>query len=552
MDVSPQRSSEPGLAPAREMPERGRKLVSTHAYITGMISMPDRPLPTLLPTCPTSIPAFLVWALASFVWMVGPGSALLAAQERLSLEDAIELARMNNPGLQIVQGQENVAEWEVRSAWGDLLPSFSLGSGVSWQGAGEQRIGSLTAGQLGFADQPSFLFSNFNLGLDYTLSGRTLRAPARAQASRQATRARSRGAEADLIMEVTGAYLDLLRQDEEVELTERELERAEANLRLAQGQEIVGAATRLDVMQAEVQVGRAEVAALQAEQGIRTARLVLLQSMGVELDREIEPTTDFQVEPVSRTEEELFQLAVNRSPDLEVLRAEESAASVEVSSARSAYYPSLSVQAGWSGFTRRASQSDFLLRQLDGQVEQQVSQCEFTNEIFRRLAEPLPEQDCQRFRLTDGQRDAALSENERFPFDFTRQPPQITLSLSVPIFQGLNRQHQLESARLERRNAAHRFRERQTAVRVEIASLLAEARTAYETVQMEARNQELLQAQLRLARDEFELGNIAFLQVAEAEAELARADRDHTEAVFRYHETTAQIEALVGLQPGAF
>jgi len=306
----------------------------------------------------------------------------------------------------------------------------------------------------------------------------------------------------------------------------------------------------LDVKQAEVQVGRAEVAVLQADQGVRIARLGLLRRMGVELDRNIIPTTEFQVEPIRRSEEALFQLALNRSPRLQALRADEATASVEVSSARSAYYPSLSLQAGWSGFTRRASQSDFLLRQLDGQVQQQVGQCEFQNEIFRRLAEPLPEQDCDRFLLTDQQQAAALSENRRFPFDFTRQPPQVSLTISLPIFQGLDRQRQLESARLERTNAGYRLREQELNLRVEIAGLLAEARTAYETARMETSNQELAEAQLRLARAEFEVGNIAFLQLAEAETVRARADRDHLEAVFRYHETIARLEALVGLAPG--
>lgn len=474
----------------------------------------------------------------------------LAAQERLTLQDAIALARANNPELQIVRGQEEVAHWEARSAVGSLLPSLSVGSGVSWQGAGEQRFGSLTAGQLGFGDQPSFLFSTFNVGLDYTLSGRALRAPARANASRDATRARSRSAEADLVLEVTAAYLDVLRQDEQTSLTRSELERARANLRLARGREAVGAATSLDVKQAEVQVGRAEVSVLQAEQGVRITRLGLLRRMGVELDRDVALVTGFQVEPVRRTEQELFGIALDRSPRLEALRAEETAASVEVASARSAYYPSLSVQGGWSGFTRRASQSDFLLQQLDGQVQQQVSQCEFQNELFRRLAEPLPEQDCQRLLLTDQQREAALGENQRFPLDFIRQPPQFSLTLSVPIFQGLNRQHQLEAARVERRNAGHRLREQELTLRVEIAGLLAEARTTFEMAQMETRNQELAEAQLRLARAEFEVGNIAFLQLAEAETMRAQADRDHLEAVFRHHETIARLEALVGLAPG--
>jgi outer membrane protein len=492
----------------------------------------------------TSLPALVVPLLLGLV-LSG-----VAAQEPLSLEEAIALARSHNPGLQIVRSDEEVSDWDVRSARGSLLPSLSANSGLAWQGAGEQRFGSLTAGQLGFGDQPSFLFSTFNLGLDYTLSGRTLRAPARAEAMRSATRSRIRTAEAELVLEVTGRYLDLLRQSQEEALARQELARAEANLRLARAREAVGAATPLEVKQAEVQVGRAEVALLQAEQGIRIARLSLLQRMGTELDREIAPTTEFDLTPVPWTEEELFRRALDRSPRLEALRADESAADVEVAAARSAYFPSLSVQAGWSGFTRRANQSDFLLRQIEGQVDQQMAQCELQNELFRRLAEPLPAQDCTRFLLTPDQRDAVLAENRRFPFDLTRQPPQLSLTLSLPIFQGLDRQRQLEAARVERSNTRHRLREQELALRVEIAGLLAEARTAFQRVRMEEGNQELAQGQLRLARAEFEVGNIAFLQLAEAETVRAQADRDHVDAVFRYHETIARLEAAVGVGPG--
>jgi outer membrane protein len=473
-------------------------------------------------------------------------AAPVSAQEPLTLEEALSLARGENPNVQISAGEAEVADWEVRSAMGSLLPSASASSGFAWQGSGEQRFGSLTAGQLGFGDEPSYLFSSYSLGLNYTLSGSTLRAPSRARASRGAALARSDETRITVELEVTRAYLDLQRQGALVGLVARELERAEANLRLAEAQEAVGSATPLAVRQAEVQVGRAEVAVLQAEQAVRSARLTLLQRMGVELDREVEPVTEFPVEPVRESEEALVRMAMDRNPGLSALRSAEEVAAVDVSSARSAYYPTLSLQAGISGFTRRASESNFLLAQVERQEQQLLGQCQFQNELFRRLAEPLPTEDCDRYRLTDSQRQAALDQNRRFPFDFTRQPAQASLTLSLPLFQGLDRQYQLEQAQVQRTNAVHRLREQERAVRVEVSQLTAAAHTAYRTVELEERNRELAEAQLRLARAQFELGDSNFLELVEAEAIRAQADRDYLEAVYQLHEHRARLQALLG------
>ena len=137
----------------------------------------------------------------------------------LTLEEAIEIARQNNPGLQAARNDEDVANWNVRSAYGALFPSASVNGGVSWQGAGEQTFGSLTAEQLGFADQPSFLFSNYNVSLDYQINGRTLMAPGQAKADRAATYAQIARAEAGLIFRVTQGYIDVLRQIEQVRVS---------------------------------------------------------------------------------------------------------------------------------------------------------------------------------------------------------------------------------------------------------------------------------------------------------------------------------------------
>ena len=79
----------------------------------------------------------------------------------LSLEEAREIARANNPGYRQVRNDIELADWGVRQAYGSLLPSATASGGSSWQGAGEQQFGSLTLGDLGFLNQPSYYFSNY-------------------------------------------------------------------------------------------------------------------------------------------------------------------------------------------------------------------------------------------------------------------------------------------------------------------------------------------------------------------------------------------------------
>ena len=198
-------------------------------------------------------------------------------------EEAIEIARSNNPTFQAIRNNEALADWDVKAAYGSLLPSASTNFSLSWQGAGEQTFGSLTAEELGFADQPSFMFSRYGLNLNYSINGSALLAPGQAKISRVATRADVAFGSSELISQVTQNYIEVLRQTEQVRVSEQQRERARFNLRLAEAQLQVGTATAVDVAQAAVALGRAEVTILQTTNALETARIRLLQRMGVDL-----------------------------------------------------------------------------------------------------------------------------------------------------------------------------------------------------------------------------------------------------------------------------
>lgn len=475
--------------------------------------------------------------------------APLGAQEvpaSLSLDDALDIARRNNPAYLQAENDRHQADWDVRQAYGQLLPTASASSSVGWQGVGEQSFGTLTLGDLGFGDLPSYYTSSYRVGLNYFLSYSTLMGPSQAKAQRNTTQALIRISEAALVSQVTNAYLDVLRQAQGVRLAEQQLENSSFNLRLAQGQLEVGQVTPIDVGLAEVQVGRSEVTVLQARNAVETARMRLLQQMGVAVGHEMDLSTTFELTEPTWGMDELFDMALEGNPTLQARTRSKESADIGVKTARSAYYPTLSVSTGWSGFSREASNTDLQLAQAEAQVAGAVGSCASTNELYSRLADPLPLLDCTRFAFTDADRQQIVSQNDQFPFNFQKSPPSVSLSVSIPIFQGLTRQRNLEAAKLQRDDLIHQVREQEIALEADISVGLANVRTAYQSALLEERNRALAERQLDLARERYRLNAITFVELVASQTALAQADRDYTGAVFAYHDTVTNLEALIG------
>ena len=493
--------------------------------------------------------ALLLGSLGAWTPAAAVGQSIVGREQvpaSLTLEDALQIALRNNPALQIARNDVPVANWNVRSAYADWLPTASARSSVEWQGAGEQRFGSITAEQLGFQDQPSFYFSSYNVGLNYSLSGRSLLAPGQAKRDREATWAQVGTAEANLRLGVTKAYLEVLRQIEELALSERELERAEIDLRLARGRLEVGSGNAIDVQQAEVGVGRAQVSVIQSRTTVRTARIRLLQQMGVELAAEPTLETAFVVTEPSWNAGDLYQSALDGNPGLRALRATEESARYGVRMARSSYYPSLSLSTSFNGFTRQASSTAGQEAQAIAQGQAAIRQCMTLNNLTARLADPLPPQDCSRLATSDAAIEAIRDQNNAFPFNFTNSPPSAGLTVSIPVFQGLSRQQDVEAAKARLSDSRYQVREQELALRADLESRLAIVQTAYETAVIEERNQALADEQLRLARERYRLGISSFIELSEAETVKARADRARVLAVFTYHDAVADLEAVVG------
>jgi outer membrane protein len=466
----------------------------------------------------------------------------------LSVEEAVRLARRHNPAFLMQANDEAVANWQVRAAYGALLPSLTASTGVDWQAGGIPNIGLLSGEDFGLARTPDYFFSAYNLRLNMSVSGGTFFRMAQERAAREATRARIDAAAYTLEADVTRQYLIALRARDAVALGRQELETAQEALRLAEARFSSGAATRLDVSQAEVEAGRAEVALLQAQFAEETERLRLLQRLGLELEGSVELTTRLSIFEPRWQLEELTRIAMEQHPQLVSARASEAVGRAAAPAARMTYLPTLSVGGGWSGTTRMTRDEGYLLDQVEESAQQRIRSCEATNDLYSRLAQPLPPQDCSRYVLTDEIRSGVLAANSMFPFNFTTRPPAFGVTLSMPLFNGFTREAQVQSASAAAEDARHMRREEELNRRATVSTSYLALQTAWRTVGIEQRNVAAAAEQLELARERYRLGAGSILELTQAQSSKARADQAHLSAIYSFHENLAALEAAVGRQ----
>ncbi|MDX1566538.1 MAG: TolC family protein [Longimicrobiales bacterium] len=468
---------------------------------------------------------------------------------RLTLDEALAVARQNNPAYLQARERIGAADWAVREAYGNFLPGASASMAVQYQGAGNQRIGVYTGSELGGTSTDYYL-SYYSLGLGYSLSGSDFYRLSSSRAGRRAAGAQVEAAAFELEARVTNRYLEALRTEESAEVARSQLDRADENLELVRARFAAGAVPGTDVRQAEVERGRAAVAVVRAENQARVERFRLMEEMGRHTTREIALVDELEVFEPEIDADGLVARALEAHPRLHSARETERAGRARVREAQSSYLPTLSANVGWSGFARELGNTDFLIGRAQSSVESERESCMFYNQISAGLSQPLDgyPRSCSSITLSESDRAQLLESNKVFPFDFEKQPISATLQLSFPIFEGFSRQRRVEEAQVQVRTAEESRRGEELRLRTEVVTAHGNLEAAWEVVEIEERNRELAQEQLQLARERYSLGAAPFLELLDAQNSVAAAERDYLNAVYDFHAARADLERASGLE----
>jgi outer membrane protein len=462
----------------------------------------------------------------------------------LSLADAIALARQHNPLYRQAIHDRSPAAWGVRNAWSSLwLPTVSASGGIGYAGPGQQNF--LTSS---FSQSVSTWSSSYNFLLDWTLNGQTLSQPGLKKAQLNAADADVTGAETNLVTAVTTQYLTVLQARDNGEVARQQLQHDQEFLKLAQARYDVGRASLIDVRQAQVARGQAQVTLLRAETAVQVEKLRLFQEIGVSAPVDlatVQLTDTFNVQTPTWRLSDLLTMAEQQNPALKALRERESAAGWGVKAASASYGPSLSLSAAWSGFTQKLSSVGGQLAAIDANAVANDSLCRYANANWLN-AGGTPALCGVYYQDTSAQKAAIRSRNSQYPFNFTPQPFQARLTVTIPLWGNFQQPLQVSQAKASQQDLQESVRARALQVQTDVNQAYLTLQTAFQAIAIQDTDRTAAREQLQLATERYRVGSGTFFELLDAQVAGLRAETDYINAVYDYHKAVSALEAAVG------
>jgi len=264
----------------------------------------------------------------------------------LTLEQCIELAFKNNPGLQIEQEKIVELENDYNIAASGLYPKLSASgyyTRVNPDRVGIQPLMRYSEESLGQIKLKQLLFD----GGKTRYSGRAASKAADAQRdSTEATRL-------DTVYIVSQSYYRVLEARELLQVGETSRSQREAFFKLTDSYQKAGKATRIESLKAEAQLLDAERSLVQAREALRISELILKKTIGVGVDAQIsiaDGLPETFAEPGS--DELLLAQMFENNPDLKKSAQFKEQARLSIDSASGSYLPEISLQGSY-GYRQR-------------------------------------------------------------------------------------------------------------------------------------------------------------------------------------------------------
>ncbi len=477
-------------------------------------------------------------ALSLAVLSLTAGAA--TAQSALTLDEAIGLARRNNPIYQQVANQRRSADGQLRQAYARLLPSVNANLNGRYQQTGQQFFQGVS-----LSNSSDQVTSGYNIGVNYALNAAVLFAPGLYRANRDAAEADLTGQQEFLRSVVTQQYISVLQAEARAALQDTLMLTSKGQLALAQARMAVGAGTILDIRRAEVVVGQAEVASLQQHNNAQVEKLRLFQTLGVDQPLDVRLTTRLVVTPINFGLDSLKELARGHNPGLNSLRSRQVAANAGVKAERGQYLPTINLNTGWGGQTNALTDDAVVLQRATNGFLGTRAGCFFEDSV-RSAVPGMSRLPCGALTFTAADSSAALAANNKFPFSFTKAPASFSVSVSLPLFDNLGRETRIQSAKIQQDDARYAVRGRELQLNADVTQMYLSLKTSEKTVALQETNAAKAREELSFADERYRVGAVTFLEVTTSRGSYEQAQIDRLNAIYDYHKAFALLENAVG------
>jgi outer membrane protein TolC len=251
----------------------------------------------------------------------------------LTIEEAVNIGMENAPKIVARIGEYVAAQQRVNQALAPLLPQLT-GSGSY----GRFRSVNTFTGAANVGDFGSASVTASQLLFDF---GRTWAAKDVAKSSAEALKEVLEAQKLDISQLVKTQYYTLLLSKRLVEVNVTALERAEVNLRSAQGFFQVGTQPKSFVTRAEVDVANGRVNVIRAQNAVSLARVALNTAMGIAVNAPTEVKDLLAYQQFSMDRDALVGEAIKNRPEYRQVKAQAEAADASVRQTFRDFFPNL-------------------------------------------------------------------------------------------------------------------------------------------------------------------------------------------------------------------
>jgi outer membrane protein len=464
-----------------------------------------------------------------------------APPSMLTLDDAIGIAKKNNPVYQQQLSGRTRAALALRSAYGAFLPGADASLSAGYRQGKPESFGGIA-----FGATSDVISSSWGLNFNARMSASTVAEVRRARANVDASEADVSAADVQLRAGVVGQFLTALQSAANADLQDSLLTKVRLDLALAKARVEVGSGTSLDVKRAQVAIGQQQVTALRARNTAEVDQVKLFQQLGVARPGPVKLVPLTTVSEPTFELGQLMDIARKSNPTLQGYQSRQSAATEGVRSAKGAYAPTVSLGAQLGGYTTQYKNGDYLVNQAQGSVLSSQASCYTTDSLRRGAGLSSITAKCGAMTFTPAQAQSIRDGNKTSPFGFTSSPYNLSLTLSMPLFDKFGRERNLQEAQIARDNARYDVRRQELQMAADVTSAWTSLQAAYRTVGLQEQNAAAAQEALTLAQERYRVGASVFVELVQARNDYERASTDRIGAIYDYHRAWAALETAVG------
>ncbi len=411
------------------------------------------------------------------------------AQEVLTIEEAIKIALENNYEIKIVRNDLKIDETNVAIGNAGMLPKVTatVVDNNSIQNSTQTRQdGNVTA-----LDNAKNNSLNYGVGLDWTIFDGM-----RMFAKLDQLKELQKLGEAQLkltiitkISEVHAAYYDLVQQQQQLAALDSTIVISKQRLDLAQNRFTIGKASKLEVLNAQVDLNTDQVAQLRQKKLYANSKTLLNQILARDLQSDFRVIDSLTVDQQLLLPE-LTTLAEKQNPELETQIINKRVAELQLKQVKAARYPTIKVNTAYN-FSESQSSLGFV----------------------------------------------AQSSSRGLNYGF---------SASLNVFDGLAQNRNEKIAKIQIENSQIQMEQQSIALKSQLATSYQTYLTNLELIALEEKNEAIAKQNLQITLDKFRIGTITTLEFRTAQLNYVNAKVRYSNAQFQAKLSEIALKELAG------